>query len=80
MKTTNYLEEQPFQLHAYRKCELALMYFPDEDKAGATRCLRRWIVQCTSLNEQLQQEGYNVKRKFYSRREVELIVNYLGLP
>lgn len=80
MKTTEFVEEQPFQLHSYRKQELAMLYFPSQDKNGATRSLRRWIVQCPTLNERLIQEGYSIKHKFYSRREVELIVEFLGLP
>lgn len=72
--------EHPFQLRAYRKQDLALMYFPEEDKAGATRNLRRWIEQCIDLFKRLMEEGYNKRRKFYTRREVELIVEYLGLP
>lgn len=75
-----YTAEHPFQLHAYRKQDLAMMYFPDESKDGATRSLRRWIVQCPELLDQLMVEGYNKRLRFYTRREVELIIEYLGLP
>ena len=75
-----YTAENPFQLHAYRKQELALLYFPDEGKNEATRNLRRWILQCPHLSDKLEEEGYRPRRKFYSRREVELIIEYLGLP
>lgn len=83
MKTldSDLVEEQIFVLRSYRKQELAMLYFPDADKQSATRSMRRWILQCTNLNQQLMAvTGYNPKRKFYSRREVELIVEYLGLP
>ena len=72
--------ETPFQLRAYRKQELALLFFPDDDKQNATRNLRRWIQQCTDLFDKLMSLGYNKNRKFYTRQEVELIVEYLGLP
>ena len=72
--------EEPFHLRAYRKNELALMYFPDLCKESAGKNLRRWIQNCTELYTKLQSEGYDKNRKFYLRREVELIVHYLGLP
>ena len=72
--------DEPFHLHAYRKNELALMYFPDLCKQSAGKNLRRWIKNCTELYSELQAEGYDKNRKFYLRREVELIVHYLGLP
>lgn len=83
MKTldSDLVEEQIFVLRSYRKQELAMLYFPDADKKCATRSMRRWILQCKELNNQLMNvEGYNPKRKFYSRAEVALIVDYLGLP
>ena len=72
--------ENPFQLRAYRKQELAQMYFPDEGKESATRQLRRWIVQCSDLVKSLSKINYNKRRKFYTRPEVDLIVKFLGLP
>ena len=72
--------EEPFHLHAYRKNELALMYFPDLGKQSAGKNLRRWIKNCRELCMKLQEEGYDKNRKFFLRREVELIVEYLGLP
>ena len=72
--------EEPFRLHAYRKNELALMYFPDLCKESAGKNLRRWIKNCKELYTKMVEEGYDKNRKFYLRREVELIVEYLGLP
>ena len=73
-------DENNFQLRAYRKQELALMYFKDEEKSNATRNLRRWIEQCTELLRRLTELDYNKRRKFYTRQEVELIIQYLGMP
>lgn len=79
MKTDLQLEEE-FHLHAYRKQDLAMLYFPDLSKTSAVRNLRRWIVQCPGLCRALEEVGYDIYRKFYSRKEVELIVEYLGRP
>ena len=80
---TNYeiiADEEPFHLHAYRKNELAMLYFPDSSKESAGRNLRRWIKNCTELYQRLTESGFDKNRKFYLRREVELIIEYLGLP
>ena len=75
-----FAEEEPFHLHAYRKNELAMLYFPDLCKQSAGRNLRRWINNCQELHQKLTDQGFDKNRKFYLRREVELIVEYLGLP
>ena len=80
MKQEIFAEEEPFVLRIYRKQELAMMYFPDLSKESAGRNLRRWIKHCSALYNALLESGYDKNRKFYLRREVELIVNYLGLP
>ncbi len=76
----NWLEEQPFQLRMYRKQELAMMYFPDLSKEAAGRDLRRWISKCGDLCRRLQEIGYDKNRKFFLKREVRLIVEFLGEP
>ena len=73
-------DERAFQFRAYPKHELAWMYFPGVSKSSATRSLRRWITHCSDLNERLLNEGYDAKQRFFSRRQVELIVEYIGFP
>ena len=81
MKTFDEIkEETPFESRIYRKQELAMLYFPDLDKTAAQRNLRRWIKRCTELYQQLVENGYDKNRKFYLHQEVDLIVQYLGLP
>lgn len=81
MKETElFTEDHPFHLHSYPKYELAWMYFPGVNKASATRSLRRWIMQCRDLNDRLIDAGYNAKQKIYTRQQVELIIEYIGLP
>ena len=75
-----YEEEEPFHLRMYRKQELAMMYFPDLSKESAGKNLRRWIHKCTELCREQEALGYDKNRKFYLKREVRLIVEYLGEP
>lgn len=73
-------EETGFCFRAYRKNELARLYFPQADKKGALQGLTRWIKHCAELEKALEASGYNKNRKFFLRPEVELIVKFLGEP
>lgn len=73
-------EREGFCLKAYRKCELASLYFPQAGKKSALQGLGRWIKQCTELVQALERSGYQKKRKFFLKSEVELIVRFLGEP
>ena len=42
-------EREGFCLKAYRKSELAGLYFPQAGKKGALQGLGRWIKQCAEL-------------------------------
>lgn len=42
--------------------------------------LWRWIKRCTQLDQALQEAGYDKYRKYFLKREVELIVKFLGEP
>ncbi|WP_051220166.1 DUF4248 domain-containing protein [Prevotella sp. AGR2160] len=70
-----------FPIHAYGKSELALLYFPTASSAHtAVNHLMSWIKRCTGLLEQLRAVGYQKTAKFFTPREVGLIVEYLGCP
>ena len=43
--------------HSYTKQELALLYFPDATPEVASAHLRRWIILCKPLYEQLLKTG-----------------------
>ena len=45
--------------HSYTKQELALLYFPDATPEVASAHLRRWIILCKPLYEQLLKTGYS---------------------
>lgn len=51
-------EKEGFSLRAYRKYELASLYFPQAGKKGALQGLGRWIKQCAELEQALERSGY----------------------
>lgn len=53
-------EREGFCLKAYRKSELAGLYFPQAGKKGALQGLGRWIKQCAELESM----GHRTKRFF----------------
>ena len=80
MKTENLMREKVFELRPYRKTELALMYFPESTKETASKLLSRWIKEDANIMKELLALGYNKYRQYLLKREVEVIVKYLGEP
>ena len=71
----------PFEIRSYGKSELAMLYFPDaKTKKGAMNNLNYWINYCTELREKLRELNSPPHAHRYTRREVELIVEYLCEP
>lgn len=73
-------KEDAFEIRAYDKVELAMLYCPGRTAESASRTLQRWIRQCDPLVQDLENIGYNVHRHRFLRKEVELIVRHLGEP
>ena len=73
-------EKKNFELRAYDKVELALLYCPGRSDETAMKTLTRWINQCRQLVQALAAIGYNSRRHRFLRREVEQIVRSLGEP
>ena len=76
---------KPFEIRSYGKSELAMLYFPDaKTKKGAMNNLNYWINYCTELREELREKLRELNSPphahRYTRREVELIVEYLCEP
>lgn len=70
-----------FEIRAYGKSELALCYFPTASTAhAAVNHLMAWINRCKTLQEALVESGYQKTAKFFTPKEVEMIVRYLGVP
>lgn len=68
------IEEKKFEMRAYDKVELALLYCPGRSAESALKTLMRWIKQCQPLMQALGGIGYNVRRHRFLRQEVEQIV------
>ena len=72
---------EKFTIRAYTKKELAFCYFPTADNPhSAVNHLMRWINSCTPLRQALEGQGNQKTAKWFSSREVKLIINYLGEP
>jgi hypothetical protein len=72
---------EQFTIKSYSKAELALLYFPDANSTHvAVNRLMSWIKHCTPLWEDLQRQGYRKTTKWFSPREVRLIVEHIGEP
>ena len=65
---------------AYSKKELALMYFPDSTPETAVKHLKMMIRSNDMLWDELQEMGYNKRRKTFTPREVKAIFDWLGAP
>lgn len=73
-------EEMTFKPRLYKKCELAMMYFPNATKESASRSFRRWLSRCTMMMRELEAAGYDKNRQYLLKPEVEIIVKHLGEP
>lgn len=73
-------EEKSFELIAYDKIELALLYCPGRSEETAMKTMTRWINGCAGLVQALSDLGYNSRRHRFLRQEVEQIVRFLGEP
>ena len=72
---------KPFEIRSYGKSELAMLYFPDaKTKKGAMNNLNYWIDYNAELREKLREQNSPPYAHRYTRREVELIVEYLCEP
>ncbi len=70
-----------FAIRSYTKKELALCYFPtSENPHSAVNHLMSWINRCIPLREALEAQGYKKSAKWFSPREVRMIIDHLGEP
>ena len=69
------------KIRAYGKSELALLYFPTANSSHtAVNHLMPWVKRIPEVIEGLQKLGYRKTAKYFTSREVKLIVDYLGYP
>ena len=69
-----------FEIRSYTKKDLALSYFPSAAPHTAVNRLMLWIYRCQPLAAALAMQGYRKTSKWFTAREVRLIVEYLGGP
>lgn len=73
--------DHSFILRAYPKQELALLYFPESrTKAAAVDHFMKMVRQTRGLYPELINLGYNRYAKWFTPKEVGIIVSYLGEP
>ena len=67
--------ESDFEIRAYGKSELAMMYAPELTESGARSRLRTWFKANPRLRYLLK-----VKGKIFTPRQVQKIVHEVGEP
>ena len=67
-----------FEIQAYTKKELALLYFPSAEPHTAVNRLMSWVKRCKPLHMALIAHGYKKTAKWLSPREVALVVEHWG--
>lgn len=68
------------KIRSYSKQELAMLYFPASDPRTATCHLMRWINRNPRLRKELCSTGYYSHSKYFTTRQVCIILDYLGEP
>lgn len=71
---------QPQQRRTYQKQELALLYFPGSQPQTAVKHLMAWIRQCRPLARELEGMHYSGSQKYFTPRQADAIMRYLGEP
>ena len=66
----------------YRKSHLAHLLSPNLSQESANRRLRRWIIGDQKLCEELRKVGFfdHQRDHFFTKKEVELLFEYIGEP
>lgn len=72
--------ETVIEIRPYTKSELATLYFPIGSTSNALRRLNRYIHHAHGLLPALLATGYRVNDRHFTRRQVQLIFEYLGEP
>ncbi len=72
---------EEFKSKTYTKLELAAYYCPNRASDHSTlTSFNRWLKANKELCNELNCIGYNHNRHSFLKREVEVIVKYLGEP
>ena len=69
-----------FEIKEYKFGELAQLYFPGAPRSSALRLLHKYITSAHGLLPALEKVGYQRASRRLTRRQVQLIFEYLGEP
>jgi hypothetical protein len=69
------MNEKEFKIHAYGKSELAMKYFPGDNKELALKKLRCWFSKNKKLKHFVSRE-----KKYFTPKQVKIIIEELGEP
>lgn len=64
----------------YTKCELARLYLPHIEGRSATNRLMSWIKRSEPTMQKLVAAGYYPTQKYFSPRQVDILIDFLGEP
>lgn len=70
----------PTLMTTYYRYEIALRYFPGISPQAAQRRLNNWIRGCPDLQKALEKTHFNKMGKSFTRKQVLLLEEYLGVP
>lgn len=71
---------QDYIIKSYTKGQLAALYFPCAPRSSALRLLHKYITTAHGLLPALERVGYTRASRRLTRRQVQLIFEYLGEP
>ena len=69
------MKEKEFRIRAYGKSELAMMYFPGDNKKIALTKFRLWLLRNKKLRGFVSRDS-----KYFTPKQVRIIVDELGEP
>jgi len=69
-----------FQIRAYGRQELAMMYNPGVKPDTAVKRFNRWIDFHPTLATELSAVGWNQRLRLYTPMMVEVLTRHLGEP
>lgn len=74
------MNNDEFQIRPYSKRELAMLYSPMSTISAARSKLSAWIHDDPEIYRRLRAAGYTKRQHLLTPRQVQIIVDYLGIP
>ena len=67
-------------IKSYGVSEFAMLYFPHQTPTAAYKTMRRWINLAPGLKERLAEAGYRQFNKYYTPKQVRILIDHFGEP